>query len=162
MCSQTKSRGKEGWKLEGGTSAQGREERKEDAIPVYGSLLAAISGYALAPIHHPSTTHPTNLTPSASFRSLFHQLLSLSLSLSPSPSYSFAHSPYLSLFLSRFLFTLLLSASPPPLLFAFPSATFYVTRLDIIAEHCTVANAVRYRIIVRCYSRDTGRRSGGF
>ena len=157
MCSQTKSRGKEGWKLEGGTSAQGREERKEDAIPVYGSLLAAISGYALAPIHHPSD-QPNPFCQ----LSLALSPTPLSLSLSPSPSYSFAHSPYLSLFLSRFLFTLLLSASPPPLLFAFPSATFYVTRLDIIAEHCTVANAVRYRIIVRCYSRDTGRRSGGF
>lgn len=117
---------------EGGTPTQRREEREEDTIPVYGSLLAAISGYALAPIHRPSTTHsthPTNLTPPASFHSLFHHLLAPSLSffLFPLTPVSFTFS--LVFYLHCFLPPLLLRSSlllPP----------FMSRRLDIIVEHC--------------------------
>lgn len=56
-----------------------REEGKEDTIPVYGSLLAAISGYALAPIRpfDPSTSEPPQPPPR----------LTLSPPVCSSPSY---------------------------------------------------------------------------
>ena len=146
--------------VEGGTPDQGRGKGEGcgriDTIPVYGSLLAAISGYALAPIQRPSSSTtpfdpsdqprrlppafiPLTLSPPPSF-------LFLSLSLSPSfslfpPLCSFSRL-YLPVFLPspRFLFMpLLLALLSLPFAFMSPRPRHYRGTLH-------TANAHDYRI----------------
>lgn len=132
-----------------------REEREGcgriDTIPVYGSLLAAISGYALAPIQRPSSS-TTPFDPSDQPRRLPPAFIPLTLS--PPPS---------SLFLS-----LSLSLSAPFHGFISPSSfhllVFYLCHffslsshsllplchpdLDIIAAHCILLTPTTIGLVV--------------
>lgn len=122
-----------------------------DTIPVYGSLLAAISGYALAPIQRPSSS-TTPFDPSDQPRRLPPAFIPLTLS--PPPS---------SLFLS-----LSLSLSAPFHGFISPSSfhllVFYLCHffslsshsllplchpdLDIIAAHCILLTPTTIGLVV--------------
>ena len=129
-----------------------REEREGcgriDTIPVYGSLLAAISGYALAPIQRPSSS-TTPFDPSDQPRRLPPAFIPLTLSPPPSslflslslPLCSFSRL-YLPVFLPspRFLFMpLLLALLSLPFAFMSPRPRHYRGTLH-------TANAHDYRI----------------
>ena len=151
--------------VEGGTPDQGRGKGEGcgriDTIPVYGSLLAAISGYALAPIQRPSSS-TTPFDPSDQPRRLPPAFIPLTLS--PPPSFLFL-SLFLSLSLSLFLS---LSPSVPFHGFISPSSfhllVFYLCHffslsshsllplchpdLDIIAAHCILLTPTTIGLVV--------------